>query len=327
MNDEVERIWSALSTPGEGLQSRRHPDSDEVWLAVDSSARRHLLVRASAHEPGTTLITTRGLQAEMREISVERATPDVWADIACTDRSLDRAFLAVAADLVADTRGLPDPLEGARATLRTWQWFWGVDRLALSGSVELGLFGEMWFLDRWAPFPAGVEAWHGADAERHDVAGARMSVEVKTTRSHGTGPPRHHIATLDQLDLPPSGRLFLFSLQAIPETTAGNTLTAVITRLRNRLSDRRDVLEGFDKGLAKVGWTPAAEDQPTTYRVAAERLYRVGAGFPRITRRSFPEGIPDGVDDIGYSLDLAACGSWLVATSPETASTMLSDLT
>jgi len=327
LSDAVEGVWASLSRPDGYLRAKLHPDSSEVWLALDSSERRHLLVRASAHEAGVILMVTRGLRAETAEISVESDPIDVWVDISCTDRALNRTFLAVAGDLVSEMARSTDPLHAVQRTLQGWQWFWGVDSDALSEAGALGLFGELWFLDRWSPFPDAVNAWHGPESDRHDFSSLRVAVEVKTTRSHVVGAPRHHIATLDQLDAPFGAPLFLFSLQAIPEAGAGNTLPALIDRLRTRLSGRADLLTKLDHGLARVGWSPMAADRlQTTYRVAGERLYRVDDGFPRLTRTSFIGGLPNGVDDVGYSLDLAACAQWLVASAADEATLMLASL-
>lgn len=327
MTAVVETVWSSLSRPTQGLKAQLHPDSSDVWLAVDADGRRHLLVLASGNQAGATLMATRGLHAMTAHISVESGPLEVWADISCTDRSLNRTFLSVAADLVSNTANSTDAFAAVQQTLRTWRWFWGVDGAAMSEPDALGLFGEMWFLDRWAPFPAGVPTWHGAENDRHDFSTPKIAVEVKSTRSHGVGAPRHHVATLDQLDEPDAGPLFLFSLQAIPEASAGNTLNALINRLRGRLIGESELLSVLDSGLAVRGWTPAAADlHVTTYRVAAERLYQVGEGFPRLVRRSFPNGVPDGIDDISYSLDLAVCSQWLIASTPRDAAPLLADL-
>jgi hypothetical protein len=327
LSGSVEDVWTSLTRPQHGLSAQLHPESPCVWLALDSSNRRHLLVRASGREAGTILMVTRGLHAETAEISVESGPLDVWADISCTDRSLNRTFLTLAEDLVADTANSADPLAAVQQTLRTWQWFWGVDTDALTEAGALGLFGEMWFLDRWAPFPNAVANWHGPDADRHDFSSPTVAVEVKTTRSHGVGAPRHHIATLDQLQEPLTGSLYLFSVQAIPESNAGNTLPALISRLRSRLTTRVDLLGELDQGLARLGWSPALSDRhQTSYRVAAERLYRVEGTFPRLIRTSFLDGVPDGVDDIGYSIALAACAPWLAASTPAEGLPILSGL-
>ncbi len=324
MSATVDFVWANLDRPNKGLSAQLHPESHDVWLALDERGRRHLLVRATDAEVGRVLISTHGLKAETVEISVEGGALDVWADIACVDSSLNQTFVAVATDLVADTAAADTPLEAVERTLRTWRWFWGVDTSTLSEASALGLFGEMWFLDRWAPFPDAVEAWHGPTGVRHDFSGPSVSVEVKATSSHGTGAPRHGIATLDQLDDPDNGSLYLFSLQAIPEPSAGNTLASIIGRLRARLTDRPDLLDSLDRRLALAGWSPATADQlRTAYRVAAERLYSVGDRFPRLTRASFVGGLQAGIDDVSYSVDLAVCAEWLVATTPDQAADLL----
>ena len=54
----------------------------------------------------------------------------------------------------------------------------------------------------------------------------------------------------------------------------------------------------------------------STFRVQAEELYEIRDGFPRLTARSFPEGVPPGVDSISYTLNLAACAEWLLEKAP-----------
>jgi hypothetical protein len=302
---DAETAWALLHLPSHGLTAHLHPDSRDVWLAVDDRGRRHLLVDASGAEAGRVLVSTHGLKAETAEISVEGGPTRVWADIACVDPSLNQTFVAVAADLVAATAVARTPLEAVERTLRTWRWFWGVDTSPMSDAAALGLFGEMWFLDRWAPFPAAVNAWHGPTGVRHDFSTAAVSVEVKTTSSHSTAAPRHRIATLDQLDDPDSGELYLFSLQAIPEPSAGNTLVSVVNRVRSRLAADPDLLDSLDRQLALAGWSPAYHRQQlVAYRVAAERLYVISDEFP------------PGIDDVSYTVDLAVCAEWLVATAP-----------
>ena len=324
---DAETAWAALHIPAQGLTAHLHPNSSDVWLALDDRGRRHLLVDASGAEAGRVLASTHGLRAETAEISVEGGPLRVWADVACVDSALNQTFVAVAADLVAVAAVARTPLEAVERTLRTWRWFWGVDTGSLSEASALGLFGEMWFLDRWAPFPGAINAWHGPAGVRHDFSTAVVSVEVKTTGSHATGAPRHRIATLDQLDDPDSGELYLFSVQAIPEPSAGNTLTSVVGRVRSRLESEPGLLDSLDRRLALAGWSPTLNSQQQTrYRVAAERLYVISDEFPRLTRSSFVVGPPPGIDNVSYTLDLAVCAEWLVATTPTEAAESLRGL-
>jgi len=218
-------------------------------------------------------------------------------------------------------------VEAVRRTLRTWQWFWGIDPNALSADSALGLFGELWFLDRWAPFPAAIDTWLGPTGHRHDFVSRETSVEVKATRTRTDGTAVHRIANLDQLAAPETGDLYLFSLQAAQDPNAMNALPALVTRIRNRLESRPDLLGDLDQRLGQAGWSPVNSDRHSqTFRIVAEELYIVGEGFPRLVRETFAEGIPTGVDSITYTLDLAACGPWRIATRPSQAEAVLGAL-
>jgi hypothetical protein len=321
-------VWTSLRRPPIGLSARLHPESSDVWLALDSEGRRHLLVRAPDAELGQTLAETRGLRATTETLAIEGQDQDIWTDIVCLDPALNDTFVAVADNLAEEARLHPgDPVEAVRRTLRTWQWFWGVDPNALSVDSALGLFGELWFLDRWAPFPEAIDTWLGPTGHRHDFVSRETSVEVKATRTRTDGTAVHRIANLDQLAEPEAGDLYLFSLQAVHDPNAMNTLPGLITRIRNRLGSQADRLGVLDQRLGQAGWSPANADRHAqAYRIVAEELYRVGDGFPRLVRETFAAGIPIGVDGIRYTLDLAACAPWRIATLPPQAEEILAGL-
>ena len=113
----------------------------------------------------------------------------------------------------------------------------------------------------------------------------------------------------------------------ITDPNAANTLPGVISRVRGRLASRPDLIGVLDQRLARAGWSASSADRYSQpYRVVAEELYRVDDAFPRLTRDSFPNGIPTGIDNIEYKLDLAACGPWRVAVHPEQATEILGAL-
>jgi hypothetical protein len=325
---DSDALWSELAVPTEAVSARLHPESGVVWLGIDSSGRRHLLVSASGEDTGQYLLTTHGLSATTERLSIEGAAPDVWVDIVCLHESFSETFAALADDLVAETKNSPDDvLGGVRQTLRKWKWFWGVDSSGLSEEAALGIFGELWFLDRWAGLPGAVESWLGPTGSRHDFVSPSVSVEVKATRVRADGPARHRIASLDQLADPESGDLYLFSLTVTPDTNAANSLPAMVELIRTRLRGHPDILELFDHRLADAGWTPAAaERHGQSFRVRAEELYRVDSEFPRLTDQSFPDGLPPGVDNVTYTVDLATCVDHRFATTPDYAAVVLGAL-
>jgi len=110
--------------------------------------------------------------------------------------------------------------------------------------------------------------------------------------------------------------LYLFSLQLSPDHLATTSLATLVDELLTYLDGNPEALDLAAERLAAAGWTPAHRDQhQRTYRVLAEELYEVSADFPRLTRSDFPDGLPQGVDNVSYALALAACHPWRRATT------------
>jgi hypothetical protein len=173
---------------------------------------------------------------------------------------------------------------------------------------------------RWfGPLNLGaVERWQATEAARHDFQWSAASVEVKTTASRVAGDPIHQIASLDQLADPEQGLLYLFSVQVCDDALATNTLHTLVEGLTADLHTDFAALTSLNEKLAARGYTPSDRQAASrSLRVIAERLYRVSAGFPRLVRPMFqPTGLPTGVVEVGYAIDLAACAQWLIATAP-----------
>jgi hypothetical protein len=43
----------------------------------------------------------------------------------------------------------------------------------------------------------------------------------------------------------------------------------------------------------------------------------VSGDFPRLTHLSFPTGLPAGISDVSYILDMTACQPWLVTSNSD----------
>jgi len=120
------------------------------------------------------------------------------------------------------------------------------------------------------------------------------------------------------LDAPEQGQLFLFSLQLNQDALATNNIHSLVEGLVAEIPKDFRALASLNDKLANRGYNPADRLAPARrYRVLAESLYRVDESFPRITRNTFQPGdLPSGVVEVGYTIDLAACQRWLVATKP-----------
>ncbi|MFI9269882.1 PD-(D/E)XK motif protein [Kitasatospora sp. NPDC052896] len=319
---ELEVLWAQLPTgPVTGLLAAERLGAAEAWAALDADGHCHLLVEVPAGSEAPAM-ATKGLRAWVGEHQVADGEARHFLDLSCLDSSLVGTFATVAADILETAASLPPDkrLAGVSATLERWQWFWAVDARRLSESDALGLFAELWFLIRWAGVtPENIAAWTATDGSRHDFQWPALSVEVKATARTGDRSTIHTISSLDQLADPESGRLLLFSLRVARDQLAGNNLPKLVDQIRSRLTDHPQIRESFLQKIARRGYSPAhRKSWEVPYRIVNESLFSVDGEFPRITRASFPNGLPGGVVALSYSLDMEACAPWRIDASPDT---------
>jgi len=317
----LEEIWTRLEPPADASLLNATSLGDNVWAAIDHLGQRHLLLLVPEESANPTLPSTRGLQAVVARHRVAGQEPADYLDLVCLAAEVATTFSAVAADVVEDVTGHPlaTRMTTAVAALGRWQWFWGVDSQQLSDREALGLFGELWFMRRWSGVsPESVEAWNAVDNARHDFQWRERSVEVKTSGHRTGGAVVHRIAHLDQLADPESGTLYLFSLRIVRDELARNTLAGLVETIGADLGRDPVAFDAFSRKLAARGYNPAHRaHHEGGYRILGERLYEVRADFPRLTSDLFAAGLPSGVGEVSYTLDMAACDPWLVTTTPD----------
>jgi len=324
--DDLEVAWSSLSAPDTsgGIAGRRAtglPHDRPVYLAVDDKGHRHLLVQVPEGTPAISQKETRSLQVSTSRFEVGSNPESLYIDLVCVDASQNPTFSAVAQDLIRTLQSSHGPVRDAVLSgIARWRAFWSSRSTGLTREEAIGLFGELWFMSRWLGPVSSliIDRWQVTPGARHDFQWLASSVEIKTAVSSAAGDPVHQISNLDQLADPEHGDLFLFSLQVRDDALSANTLHALVDRIASDLDEDFQGLTTFNEKLAIRGYTPAdAQHAVRPLRILAERLYRVGDGFPRITRATFaPAGLPVGVGEVGYAIDLAACSQWLIAASP-----------
>jgi hypothetical protein len=267
---------------------------------------------------------TRSLEVTTARFQVGSNPEALYVDLVCTDSAQHPTFSAIAQDLIRSLRQSPGPLrDSILDALARWRAFWTVKASGMSREDALGLFGELWFLRRWLGTidATTMKRWQATDSARHDFQWPTASVEVKTATTQSAGAPIHRIASLEQLADPEQGELYLFSLQVCDDALAANTLHNLVSSLTANLQADFQALSDFNDKLARRGYSPADQQAPARpLRILAERLYRVDAAFPRLTRQTFrPAGVPAAVLSVEYTIDLAACGNWLIASGPNEA--------
>lgn len=317
--EEFQTIWRALRTPitNHELEATEVSIGTGVWVARDNADHQHLLVLVDARSQ-LDLDETRGLKVAIGQHRIAGREDAPYVDLACLDSGAVQTFATVASDIAnAAVNRPPEDRTGAVVTaVREWRWFWGVDPSQMSRSDAVGLFGELWFLNRWAGVSAtSVQAWEGSSGSRHDFQWPTSSVEVKTTARGGAS--LHTIEHLEQLDDAESGQLYLYSLRIARDALAANSVNSLAQAARNALLDDPVSRAHLMAKLAQRGYTPAGRDESgATYRIVDEALYRVDEMFPRLTPRDFPRGLPRGIASISYQLDMTACNEWRTDATP-----------
>jgi hypothetical protein len=327
---EIEGLWTELPPAYlnqlSGKRIPSFPAEEPVYAAVDSSGHRHVLVQVPPDSPRVQMRSTYGLNVVTEELQVSNFHRAVCIDLECLTPKHFRTFAALNQDLLEALLNARDRTSTVKACLDRWRSFWLVNQAGLTREVALGLFGELWFLARWLEpiTEAKLVGWQGPEGARHDFQWDNASFEVKTCATSASLSPIHFISNIDQLSEPERGALYLFSLHVCDDLLASNNLSSLIDLIRTMLSGDEHSLNLFCKKLADVGYSPAhAEYYKRPLRIIAEELYVVGSNFPRLTRRSFGTPLPDGVQSVSYSLSMAACGQWKVATAPTDAAAKL----
>jgi Putative PD-(D/E)XK family member, (DUF4420) len=323
---EIEQLWNQLpSASGNELSGKRipgFPAGAPVYVALDSTNHRHLLVEVKDDSPLLESRSTHGLSVTTEQLQVRHFAGANYIDLECLQPNYHRTFTALAQDLLDGLFKAQDRRKAVITCLERWRSFWLVNQAGLSRDAALGLFGELWFLARWLrPITKSkLDGWLGPRGSRHDFQWIEASFEVKTSASSLSSPPLHFISNIDQLSKPESGDLYLFSLHVTDDALASNSLPSVVELVSSMLANDEVSLNEFSKRLADAGYSPAhAEYYQRPLRIISEELYAVRQDFPRLTRASFQTGVPNAVQDISYSLAMGACAPWRIANSPSDA--------
>ncbi len=318
--DELLAAWVMLPTPdGPGvLEAAEATEGLGVWLAVDHTATRHLLVEVPDGIDSPS-VETKGMSLAVARHRVRNRKAADYLDMACLDEAALDTFAVVAADICNDLEAAAEDrrVSTVAETLSRWRWFWNVSGDSLSERDALGLFAELWFLDQWIGVSStSVDAWTGADGARHDFQWPDLSIEVKATSRRADGAVVHIIQHLDQLADPETGTLYLFSLRVVRDRLASNTLPGLVDRCSGQLRGVGSARDAFLRKVSSRGYSPAHHRlHSTAYRILEEQLYEVVGEFPRLTAGSFADGLPAGIGDVSFKLQMAACGPWLRARS------------
>ena len=224
-------------------------------------------------------------------------------------------FYVLVDDLVDCLISNQGSVEGARALmlrLRRWEHLLEASSRGLTKSAQKGLFGELLVLGHLLSNsllePLRVlNSWTGPDGGTRDFGLGEIGIEVKTTSVKGLLSVQ--ISSERQLEIVAVDKLFLWCI-SIEISDNGIDLNEKVQEIEKLLSVDPELLEIFKMKLTRVGYLEVDTHRYTSkFFVREEFIFRISQGFPRIVS----EGIPNGVFEVSYRVDLEACDKWRVA--------------
>lgn len=279
-----------------------------LYMAIGSDLGLHIFIPVTGDPDPSLPVRLNGLEVHERKVLLRDSEAELFLDV-CSTPAYEAMFTTVAREVAQSVAvEAMDPRRAVLRTIRRWQTFW---RPPLGGTLtrsqQVGLFGEVWWLNRvFIPLlgPEAVYKWTGPNGERHDFQGAALHVEVKVTeKAH----PVFRISGLEQLERPIDKALLLATLMVREEAGAADSLVQEVAACERRLQTHVAELEAFRDRLASVGYRRESESEWDKLRllVRAADLYEVSDSFPHLTAGMIAAGCPPGVGSVTYETDLA----------------------
>jgi hypothetical protein len=283
-------------------------DDESCRLAVDRSGARHLLVPVDAEE---TIAAQHGsaLTIEQRQLVFGQVTHS-YIDLSCVQPELYVEFDEVVEDVIDAVRGALDTGQATLDVVDRWKRLFqsGLFR-GLGADVLRGLFAELCCLGSLVELEPALDAtcWTGPLGRPHDFELPASCIEVKAL---GVKSDRVHVHGLDQLDSH-DGRPLQLAVLTVVDDPDGRSIAELVDGLARRINDP----QLMRRRLTAVGWTENT-DQGERYSVAEVLGVAVTEAVPRLVAKSLrASALPEGVGDVGYSLERQSLLPFVVEAS------------
>lgn len=318
---KLERDWAEIRASGKGDGNLEVPSRTtsvttgygQVRVAIGTNGQPRLLVPVGNPAGGNTTISGQNLGLT-RSSFRSTAKLEHYIDITLLNPRLTRVFTELVEEILKRLESGEGPEPAVHGTI---QDFRNLLARTPEGDVPLtkicGLIGELVVLERLtAKLPEALNGWTGPLGQRHDFRRIDIAIEVKTSvRSDAS---RVIIHGPEQLEPPSGGRLYLAHVRVEPVASGPLSVATLYRKVVEHGAD--EII--LDQLLAELGCRDANADEwnVMNFALAGVEMYALSAGFPCITRGSFPgSALPTGVVALTYEIDLAMAGAYLMDRS------------
>jgi hypothetical protein len=320
MMNKIDKIWAELENDTSfqsGVLIRRYSAQiqHDIYVALSARQRQRCLAVSLSNQINISSWNT--LQDIRFEVIPNPQKADtqllllILADINHKD-----IFSVLCEDLLLSVTEIKDENKLIQTLLnRLAKWenlFEKVRNEGLSIEEQKGLFGELYFLRQFLQQNTNhqlcIDSWTGPDANARDFQLDNWAVEVKSTTA--VNPQKIPISNERQLDTSQIQNLFLVHLGFEGIKQSNETLNQIISEIRSLLESEQRVLQKFNLLLYEAGYFPTHLEfyNAIGYRLRHLTYYKIAEGFPRIAEIS----LPNGVSDVKYSIQTAACSTFEV---------------
>lgn len=207
-------------------------------------------------------------------------------------------FLTLAARLCERLKDVTHPITAYNTihdVLIQWQSFFSPDRRILTDSQQIGLAGELIFMDilinDGLNQQSALKSWRGSERSHHDFHFQNLSVEVKSTTAVKTD--EVSISNLRQLEKVGADQLFLAQVMLDIHENGASTLPDLVSLVRHRYSVIGSEQLCLEEKLVRAGYRTEDEGQYSSrsYTLRSVRSFSVDDDFPKITTSEVSEGV------------------------------------
>lgn len=193
--------------------------------------------------------------------------------LVCTDPDLTHTFSVLVADVLARLAS-EFTWQALVAAVEEWQTLL-TPRGKPNAETELGLWAELWFLERSHDIARALGGWRGPTGDAVDFFIDALGAEVKASQVE-----RQHYVSQSQVDAP-TGNLATWLLSLWVKKDPGSRLTVpnLADRIVNRAPDQGDAL----RQLLRAGFSPGNRREYTSsYTLLSEPEWYSTADVPRV---------------------------------------------
>jgi hypothetical protein len=305
---DLTRLWGRLSVEASRDSERALrsiSESGAIYASWNISEQTNeLIIKLDREWPESSTPNWRGVAFSVEDIRTP--SPSKHLVMGLQDKELGEVFSVFCIDALATIDGAPPGhlTESLLVFIKGWDaFFQRAGNLPLSPEKQRGLYAELWWLRRLiesgVPPLEGVTWWLGPERAYHDFESDRVVVEVKSTIRKE--PRKVVINNERQLDDSNIDELHLFVL-TLDIHKEGESLPGIIEDIRERMEQAPLAMQRLRRKLTLARYLDSdAGKYDSRYKPRSEELFKVGEGFPRITK------LDPGVGDLKYSIQISSC--------------------